>query len=862
MDYKDNKEQFKSDLFKFEVKIAFCFMTIFAIFILTGIILNSYTNDKSMSIINAAIFLFLLIIFCLLLKLNKKWILPIIIIGIETFIVIFENNISDVIITWSDNEKNTQNFIIMKEKIFVLLQMIILQSNNNFLNLFILILDLFMLFLFRLQGFSPIESEKTKTELIFFIFYGFFFFFYVLKLGLKKKIYERLVEINVHNKIYAKLFGLYFDELISQPILIIDIEKKDKPKMKGQLISTARHSKISLSSDLLENSFNKTSQDEYLFTLTKANTDAQNFFGLNSDQSFLNLLESSIIFTEKKIEQSTQSNEIKLKNMGNLRSKEKITNLKTQCIRIFESWENESSLGKKFGSIKFLDSEFKVKNKEEKNHFFINCVPYKEDAKSKILLSFMNITEKVEVERLKALDAYKDCILANVTHDLRAPLNVLTSGLECLNGKCEEKITINELIETMKINAKMMENLLQDLLDESQIKMGKIKLSLKDFNLNELFDEIEKSMQLMARQHQVSLVTKIDPSFKRLVYSDSLRLKQVIINLINNSMKFTKKNGTIKISAKIARLKKEYLCLTVEDTGIGMKQEIINQLFKPYATFEGDNGINKQGIGLGLTICQNIVSLLGPYNRIFCKSTVGIGTKFWLFIYYDQSNFINSRPCEREMNNISSQIMIDRNSLSNFLSDHNIYHNANINFYPFVSHEENLAKYSKIDLVIPEDEVENLTVPDELWKNSKNLNNNPKLSNSPDLEMLNSQTKRRLKRIVEHEHLELGLQTFIKSTQAPCKMQSNMKFSHKLRQKKIEDAEISEKRCSFSKTFETLPKNFSPELRKRIITQKKNSILMNNTKTPSNYFSRERIETSIRKKKKLYICGVLLKNNF
>ena len=842
MDCKANREQFKNDLIKLEVNLAFFFMIIFATLILTGIILNSYINDKSMSIIIAIIFLILLIVFCLLLKVNKKWILPLIIIGVETFIVIFENNISDVILILSENNENIESFIIMKEKTFVLLQIIILQSNNNFLNLFILVCDLIMLVLFRLERFSSIENDNTKIELIFFIFYGVFFLFYLFKLGLKKKIDEKLIELNIHNRIYAKLFGLYIDELISQPILIIDIEKKNKPKLKNEMFLGGRHSKISLSSDILESSFNKSSQDQYLFTLTKANADAQNLFGLNSDQDFLNLLESSIIFTERRQERLTQRNEIKLSNIGSIKSKDKITNLKTQCIRIFENCENTTNFEKEFSSIKFLDSEFKVKSKEEKNHFLINCVPYKEESKIKIFLSFINITEKVEIERLKALDAYKDCILANVTHDLRAPLNVLTSGLECLNDKCEENLTISELIETMKVNAKMMDNLLQDLLDESQIKMGKIKLHLKNLNLNEVFNEIEKSMQLMARQHKVSLITQIDSSFQKLVYSDSLRLKQVIINLINNSMKFTKKNGKITISAKIARLKKEYLCLTVEDTGIGMKQEIINQLFKPYATFEGDNGINKQGIGLGLTICQNIVSLLGPYNRIFCKSTVGVGTRFWFFIYYDQSNFRNAGLYEREMENLSLQI-IDQNSLSNFLSTHNIYNN-NINMYPFVNHEENLAKYSKLDLIIPEDEVENLIVPEELWKNSKNLNKNPKLRNSPDLETLNSLTKRRLKRIVEHDHLELGFQTDTQSVYAKCKLQSNIKFSTKIRQKNIEDAEISEKRCSLSKTFETLPKNFSTEMRKKITTQKKNSILMINNKITPNYFTRERIETS------------------
>ena len=123
-------------------------------------------------------------------------------------------------------------------------------------------------------------------------------------------------------------------------------------------------------------------------------------------------------------------------------------------------------------------------------------------------------------------------------------------------------------------------------------------------------------MSPMARDKNLRLIKNVDWAVPFQIYSDGKRLKQVIINLISNAIKFTDKGG-IKVSSHMSSKYKDLLQISVKDTGIGISKQIREELFRPFSTFNVGGLRNKTGVGLGLVICKNIVTHLGPFDKVF-----------------------------------------------------------------------------------------------------------------------------------------------------------------------------------------------------------------------------------------------------
>jgi len=335
----------------------------------------------------------------------------------------------------------------------------------------------------------------------------------------------------------------------------------------------------------INNDIKPLKMEEFQMNLSFINNEAIEFFSLENLSDFDELLKNVIVFSEKPLNFRPFSEKPD--------KKEKIGDLKEEMLKIFTNFSS-SSIKASFSSQILLDSEYKLKNKGENSHFLINLLPFFHNKTLSFLVYFENISEKLEIERLLALDAYKNSIMANVTHDLRAPLQGIMAFIDVFE---EKKLNENEvlLINIARKNLSMMACLIADILDDNQIKMGKIKLNLTGFFLKEFIEDIVNFIRIIAKEKFVEILWKIRDFTDVLLYSDQIRLKQVLINLINNSLKFTPKNGKIMIEVSKSFKKPRYLCFEVKDTGSGIPKEIIDQLFKPYASFQGKNGVNKQG---------------------------------------------------------------------------------------------------------------------------------------------------------------------------------------------------------------------------------------------------------------------------
>ncbi|ACS78196.1 AAA family ATPase [Maridesulfovibrio salexigens] len=240
-----------------------------------------------------------------------------------------------------------------------------------------------------------------------------------------------------------------------------------------------------------------------------------------------------------------------------------------------------------------------------------------------------DITEKRKAQEFEkekvaanAANKAKSDFLASMSHEIRTPMNAILGMADLLWESRLSKIQRNYV----KIFRNAGENLLlliNDILDLSKIEAGQIDLEEIDFNLEELFEEIGSIFALRAQIKSVDFCWYIDPEVPRIITGDPTRLRQIIVNLVGNSLKFTEK-GTIIFEAGITE--NGYLRFLVKDTGVGIPVEKMNSIFDTFSQADSSTTRNYGGTGLGLSICSRMVESMG--GGIFVSSTEGEGADF------------------------------------------------------------------------------------------------------------------------------------------------------------------------------------------------------------------------------------------
>lgn len=224
---------------------------------------------------------------------------------------------------------------------------------------------------------------------------------------------------------------------------------------------------------------------------------------------------------------------------------------------------------------------------------------------------------------LKEADRLKSICLASMSHELRTPLNsiigftgIMLQGMAGeLNDEQKKQLTM------VKKCAHHLLNLINDLLDISKIESRKVELSLEEFRLNDAVKEVVETFLPALNQKGLELLVEIPEDIT--FFSDKRRVKQILMNLVDNSVKFTDQ-GSVKIAAKILKNRKAEVRIT--DTGIGIKKENMNKLFLPFQQIDMSLIKTHEGTGLGLHLTQKLVNLLG--GDISAKSEHGQGSEF------------------------------------------------------------------------------------------------------------------------------------------------------------------------------------------------------------------------------------------
>ena len=270
-----------------------------------------------------------------------------------------------------------------------------------------------------------------------------------------------------------------------------------------------------------------------------------------------------------------------------------------------------------------------------------------------------------------AANKSKSDFLANMSHEIRTPMNGVLGTLQLLQDT-ELTASQREYVSIAYNSGDSLLVILNDILDFSKIEAGKMTLESIPFDIKKLINEIVMLLKSKAEDRKVKLNSEIDDKFNKTIKGDSVKIRQIITNLMTNAIKFTE-NGEVKIKLTVLDESNESIKLKLEviDNGIGITDEAQKKLFNSFTQADSSTTRKYGGTGLGLAIVRKLVYLM--HGRLGLESKIGEGSNFWIEIIFetDDGHEIENRDTDdnvkknTKQNELSGKILLVEDNLIN-----------------------------------------------------------------------------------------------------------------------------------------------------------------------------------------------------
>ena len=357
-------------------------------------------------------------------------------------------------------------------------------------------------------------------------------------------------------------------------------------------------------------------------------------------------------------------------------------------------------------------------NETHKTYYEIKVIQVYWEENVCLLVLFNNNTNIFRISELLNLDSYKNQLLASISHDLRTPLNGLNGMLELSIEKTSDQST-KEFLVLAKKSASFLNYLINDILDFSLMSFKKLRLNIEEIDVYEIMEQMRSLIEFQAKEKNLNFLmsfpeklenenlNKIDENstlinsdekmckiHKKRIFNDPTRIKQILLNLLSNALKFTQEGSiqlliediTTDISSPLYRF-------SVKDTGIGIKQEDLKKLCHLFNRLENPDNVNKTGIGLGLTISKKISKLLSNHisEGLQIESIYGKGSIFSFYISSLEKDDHKCHICKKTYIDLEGNNIKAKNNEYKSYIDSAIAISAN-NLYDNKKTDENLKK--------------------------------------------------------------------------------------------------------------------------------------------------------------------------